>query len=421
MCTPPLGIRANLNQFIQLLLQVLFVGFTLGTMRTVVPTLAFTEFGLQKNSYVFLTTFVVAFGIAKAILNFVSGDLTERFGRKYILILGWLFALPIPLVIYLAQSWWSIVFATLLLGINQGLTWSVTQTSKLDIALYNERGFAIGMNEAAGYIGLALGGLISAYFASLFNSRLSLLILGISTTLIALLFSVSFIKDTLPWALKAKKLNIVDSNKKQLILNYGRIIEIFKIVSWKDKRLMAVCQAGLIEKFVDAVIWIMFPILLKQTGISLENIGVIVAVYGLVWGLLQPIFGIYSDKFGRHRLCVLGIWICAVGVALITVNYGKVFYCISAAITGIGMAMLYPNLSATVADIADESWRASAIGIYRFWRDIGYSIGALGIGITIKYSNSIDFAFWFVSASMFISGLILLKYGSESLLVKDLK
>ena len=179
------GIHANFNQFLHLLLQVLFVGLLLGTMRTVVPALATSEFGLPNNSYIFLTTFVVAFGIAKAILNFISGELSELIGRKNTLLVGWFVAAPIPLLIFFAQSWWWIVFATLLLGINQGLTWSMTQTSKLDFILNNERGFSIGMNEAAGYIGLALGGILSAYLATLFYPRLSLIICDIAIILLA--------------------------------------------------------------------------------------------------------------------------------------------------------------------------------------------------------------------------------------------
>jgi MFS family permease len=411
----PKGIHANLAQFSHQLLQVMFVGLILGTMRTVIPALASTEFGLPKDSYVLLTTFVVAFGLVKALLNFISGRLSEKIGRKKVLIIGWLFAIPIPFLVFFGLSWGYIVFATVLLGINQGFCWSMTQTSKLDFIHQNERGLAIGMNEAAGYFGLAMAGIITAYLATIFGARLSLLIFGMSTILIAICLSCIFVKDTLSWTREPNF--AIEPLSNDLIINKYQltIIQIFMRMSWQDKRLMAICQAGLVEKFVDALIWVFYPVLMIKLGMSLQSIGWVVGVYGFVWGLSQPFTGRLSDRIGRHNLCVWGMWLCGLGVLMMLFKSNMSWYLVSATTSGLGMAMLYPNLSATVADLADKSWRGSAIGIYRFWRDLGYAIGALGIGIVAEISDSIETAFWFVAISMFISGAILWYWGEETL------
>jgi MFS family permease len=413
--TFPKGISANLAQFLHQLLQVFFVGLTLGTMRTVIPALASTEFGLPKNSYILLTTFVVAFGLVKAVLNFISGRLSEKIGRKKVLIIGWLFAIPIPLLVFFGHSWSYIVFATVLLGINQGFCWSMTQTSKLDFIHQNERGLAIGMNEAAGYVGLALAGIITAYLATTIGPRLSILTFGMSTILIAIFVSWIFVKDTLSWTYEAN--SSIEPLGDALIFNKHKLttLQIFMRMSWQDKRLMAICQAGLVEKFVDALIWIFYPVLMIRLGISLQNVGWVVGVYGIVWGLSQPFTGKLSDHIGRHKLSVWGMWLCGLGVLMMLFKSNVAWYLVSAAVSGFGMAMLYPNLSAAVADIAHQSWRGSAIGIYRFWRDSGYAIGALVIGIVAQVSSSIEMAFWFVATSMFISGAILWCWGEETL------
>lgn len=415
----PKGIRANLAQFLHQLLQVMFVGLTLGTMRTVIPALASTEFGLPKNSYILLTTFVVAFGLVKAVLNFISGRLSEKIGRKKVLIIGWLFAIPIPLLVFFGHSWNYIVFATVLLGINQGFCWSMTQTSKLDFIHQNERGLAIGMNEAAGYFGLAMAGIITAYLATIIGPRLSLLIFGMATILIAICLSWIFVKDTLSWTREVS--STIEPLSNDVIVNKYQLttLQIFMRMSWQDKRLMAICQAGLVEKFVDALIWIFYPVLMIRLGMSLQSIGWVVGVYGLVWGLSQPFTGRLSDHIGRHNLSVWGMWLCGLGVLMMLFKSNATWYLISAAVSGFGMAMLYPNLSAAVADVAHQSWRGSAIGIYRFWRDLGYAIGALGIGIAADVSDSIEIAFWFVAVSMFISGAILWYWGEETLHVNQ--
>lgn len=414
------GIRANLDQFLHQLLQVMLVGFTIGMMRTVVPALSESEFGVPKNSFMLLTAFVVAFGFVKGTLNFVAGRLSERIGRKKVLLLGWIAALPIPLLVYYAPSWSWIVFATVLLGINQGLTWSMTQTAKLDITRADQRGFTIGLNEFSGYVGLAIAGIITAYLATALGARTGLLVFGLATVLLAILLTLLWVKDTLPWA-KAEaakhKAGFAIAAKPRYPANISAhpdTWEVFTLVSWRDKRLAAISQAGLVEKFVDALVWVFYPVFLYQHGISLPNIGWIVGVYGFVWGGSQFFTGKLSDHIGRHKPNVLGMWICGTGVAMMLLNEGVAWWSFSAAVSGFGMALLYPNLSAAVADISHPNWRGSAIGIYRFWRDLGYGIGALGLGIAAHFSGSVEAAFWFVAVSMFVSGALLWWLGEET-------
>jgi len=414
------GIRANLDQFMHQLLQVMLVGFTIGMMRTVIPALSESEFGVPKNSFMLLTAFVVAFGFVKGTLNFVAGRLSERIGRKTVLLLGWVAALPIPLLVYYAPSWSWIVSATVLLGINQGLTWSMTQTAKLDITRADQRGFTIGLNEFSGYVGLAIAGIITAYLATALGARTGLLIFGLATVSLAILLTLLWVKDTLPWA-KAEaakhKAGLVIAAKPRYPANIAAhpdTWEVFTLVSWRDKRLAAISQAGMVEKFVDALVWVFYPVFLYQHGMSLPQIGWIVGVYGFVWGGSQFFTGKLSDHIGRHKPNVLGMWICGAGVAMMLLNKGVAWWSFSAAVTGFGMALLYPNLSAAVADISHPNWRGSAIGIYRFWRDLGYGIGALGLGIAAHFSGSVESAFWFVALSMFVSGTLLWWLGEET-------
>ena len=289
MNSPPtftLGIKANLGQFMHQLLQVMLVGFTIGMMRTALPALAETEFGVPRNSFMLLTAFVVGFGFVKGTLNFVAGRLSENIGRQRVLVLGWLIAIPIPVLIYLAPSWNWIVAATLLLGVNQGLTWSMTQTSQLDLTRRDQRGLILGLNEFSGYLGLALAGVITAYLATTIGTRLGILIFGLSTILSALFISLFWIRDTRPWIHLHSPFATTNTENK-----IPTTREIFWLMSWKNKSLMAISQAGLVEKFVDALVWVFYPIFLYQRGVSLANIGWITGAYGLVWGFSQLFTG----------------------------------------------------------------------------------------------------------------------------------
>lgn len=400
------GIAENRSQFVHQLVQVLLVGFAIGMTRTVVPALAESEFGLERGSFVLLSAFVIAFGVVKGVLNFVAGRLSERIGRKKVLVLGWLIALPIPVMIALAPNWNWIVAATVLLGVNQGLCWSMAQTSKLDLTRANQRGVVIGLNEFSGYVGVGLAGIITGYAATLMGPREGLLSFGLIVIGLGLVLSAFFVRDTLPWAHAEAKSAAATAPLSTW--------EVFALMSWRDRRLAAISQAGLVEKFVDALVWVIYPVFLFARGLSLPEIGWVVGMYGMVWGGSQLLTGPLSDKIGRHWPNVSGMWICGAGVAMMVLGEGIAWWSFSAAVSGLGMALLYPNLSAAVADIAAPAWRGSAIGIYRFWRDLGYAIGALGFALAANLAGQIEAAFWFVAIAMLISGLVLLVWGEET-------
>jgi MFS family permease len=415
------GIRANLAQVLQQLLQVLLVGMTIGMMRNVVPALAETEFGVPRGSFMLLVAFVVAFGFVKGAMNFVAGRLAERIGRRQVLLLGWLVALPIPLLVYFATSWSWIVAATVLLGVNQGLTWSMTQTAKLDITRADQRGLVIGLNEFSGYVGVAIAGVVTGYAAALLGPREGLLWFGVAVISLATLLAWLAIAETLPWAHAELKHHAASGSGLAHRPRYPSGVseqpttgEVFALMSWRDRRMAALCQAGLVEKFVDALVWVFWPVYLHQQGVGLPGIGWIVGVYGFTWGGAQYFTGKLSDRVGRHLMNAWGMWLCGAGVALLPLGSGSAWWSASAGVAGLGMAMLYPNLSAAVADIAHSNWRASAIGIYRFWRDLGYGIGALGLGAAAAVGGRIESAFWFVAIAMALSGAVLYHWGEET-------
>jgi MFS family permease len=414
------GISENLAQFVHLLIQVLLVGFTIGMMRTVIPALAESDFGVAKGSFLLLSAFVVAFGLVKGVLNFVAGRLSERIGRRRVLLLGWIAAIPIPVMIYAAPNWNWIVAATVLLGVNQGLCWSMTQTAKLDFTRPDERGLTLGLNEFAGYVGVALAGIITAYAAAALGARLGLLVFGGVVIGLALVLTLAFVDETLPFARaeaarhRARAASPFRPRYPQGVSETPGTWEIFALMSWRDRRLAAVSQAGLVEKFVDALVWVMFPVFLRDRGVSLPEIGWIIGMYGFVWGGAQLFTGRLSDRVGRFWPNVLGMWICGAGIALVVLGQGFAWWSASAAVAGLGMALLYPNLSAAVADITPPTWRGSAIGIYRFWRDLGYGVGALGLGLAAWASGTAVAAFWFVALAMALSGAVLWFWGEET-------
>lgn len=414
------GIRLNWMQFLHQLLQVLLVGMTLGMMRTVVPALAESEFGVPKTSFMLLAAFVVAFGVVKGGMNFLAGGLSDRIGRKRVLVLGWAVALPIPIMVWHAPNWGWVVAATVLLGLNQGLTWSMTQTAKLDITRPAERGLTMGLNEFGGYVGVALGGIITAQLATFLGAREGLLVFGLIVIVGALVLATVWVRDTLPWA-RAEVSRYTAAPAAVSMPRYPRNVstapdtwEVFAVMSWRDRRMFALSQAGLVEKFVDALVWVFYPVYLYQRGLSLPQVGWIIGVYGLVWGGCQLFTGRLSDNIGRHRPNVAGMFLCGIGVGMMVLWQGVNWWAASAALTGLGMALLYPNLSAAVADISRPSWRGTAIGIYRFWRDLGYGIGALGLGITAHFTGQVEAAFIFVAFAMFTSGALLWWLGEET-------
>jgi MFS family permease len=404
------GIGPNLGQFLQQLVQVFFVGLTIGMQRSVVPVLAEQEFGVPPGSFTLLMAFVLSFGFVKGAMNFVSGRLSERAGRRRVLIWGWLIALPIPFIFLFAPSWNWIVAANVLLGVNQGFAWSMTVTAKLDIVRADQRGVATGFNEFVGYGGVALAGLVTGYLASAFDPRWSLFVFGLAVILLALLSAVLFFRETLPFAraeAAAHEALAGDRQRQRFPRGVSEQLslgEIFTLVSFRHRTFAALSQAGCVEKFVDALVWGFFPVYLNARGLSLAEIGWIVGVYGFVWGGSQLWSGPLSDVIGRKWLIVSGMWICAAGVLATLWADDTVGWSLTAALTGIGMAMLYPTLIAAVGDISHPSWRGSSLGVYRFWRDLGYGIGALALGLIADAFGVLEAGFWFTAVAMALSG-----------------
>lgn len=414
------GIRENFQQFAHQLAQVFLVGLTIGMMRTVVPALAESEFGVAEGSFMMLTSFVVAFGVVKGVLNFVAGRLADHIGRKKVLLLGWLTAIPVPLLVLWAPSWSWIVVATVLLGINQGLCWSMTQTAKMDITRADERGLTMGLNEFSGYVGVAVAGIITGYLAMILGPRWGLFVFGVAMIALAIALTLWGVRETHDWAkadsarYAAAKLPGQQGRLPNNISDHPTTMAVFTLMSWRDRRLAAFSQAGLVEKFVDALVWVFYPVFLFQQGLELAAIGWVVGIYGMVWGGMQLVTGRLSDRIGRLKPIVWGMWMCGAGVAMMLIGTGFVWWSVSAAITGLGMALLYPNLSAAVADLSHPNWRSSAIGIYRFWRDLGYGIGALAFGWVAHLTGAVTAGFWFVAIAMGISGAVVMIWGEET-------
>jgi MFS family permease len=405
------GIRPNLGQFAQQLLQVFFVGLTIGMQRNVVPALAESEFGVPAGSFTLLMAFVVSFGFVKGAMNFVSGRLSEKVGRRKVLIAGWLVALPIPFIFLYAPSWSWIVAANVLLGVNQGFAWSMTVTSKLDIVRADQRGVATGFNEFAGYGGVAFAGLVTGYLASDFDPRMSLFVFGLSVILLALGTALLFARETVPWARAESAAHAAGTHGGPIprfpknVSEHPSTREIFTLVSFRHRTFAALSQAGCVEKFVDALVWGFFPVYLHAKGVSLVDIGWVVGVYGFVWGGSQLWTGPLSDTVGRKWPIVIGMWICAAGVATTLFVGGITAWSIAAAVTGVGMALLYPTLIAAVGDISHPNWRGSSLGVYRFWRDLGYGIGALLLGVVADLFGALEAGFLLTVVAMVASGL----------------
>ena len=415
---PLLGIRANLGQFLVQTLLVFFVGMTVGLERNVVPVLAEEEFAIASSSVIL--SFVVSFGFVKALLNLFGGRLSESWGRKPLLVVGWLFAIPIPLIIIWADSWWWIVFANLLMGVNQGLAWSMTVTSKMDIVGSKLRGLATGINEFAGYSGVATSALVTGYLAAAYGLRPTPFYFGLAIILAALGIAIVLSKETVHHArreaLLADELD-TGSGTKPVGLAGAKpgpsFKDVFRLTTWGDRSMFAACQAGLLHKFTDALVWVSFPLFFKAEGLGVGQIGLIIGVYGFTWGILQLGTGYMTDKLGRKWPIVAGLFLCGAGVWLTVVMSGTAAWIGTAAVIGLGMALLYPSLLAAVGDVAHPRWRGTSLGVYRMWRDSGYAFGALLIGVI---SDFIGFSagFCFTAVLMFVSGVIVARWMYET-------
>ena len=405
-----LGLRENWEQFTLLVLVNAFVGGMVGLERTVVPLLADADFG-QASRTVALS-FIVSFGLVKAFANLVAGRLSDRIGRKQILIAGWLFGLPVPIIIMLAPSWEWVVFANVLLGINQGLCWSTTVIMKIDLVGPSRRGFAMGLNEAAGYLALAGAALASGYLASSYGLRPVPFYLGVVFAIAGLLVSVFAIRETREYA----SLEAANRADPATLPDSPSFRAIFSLVSWRDRRLFATCQAGLVNNLNDGLAWGLFPIFFAAGGLNLHQIAVLAAIYPGIWSLAQLGTGALSDRIGRKWLIAAGMWVQAAGILLILLTEGYRMWAGGSMLLGLGTAMVYPTLLAAIGDVAHPEWRASAVGVYRLWRDSGYVAGALLAG-AIADMLGLRWAIGSVAVLTMVSGLIVATVMAETLTI----
>ena len=395
---PRLGLRANLAQFCLLVLVNALVGGMVGQEQTVLPLLAEQHFHL--TGYTFLLTYVLAFGITKAAANYVAGTWSDRFGRKPVLIAGWLIAIPVPLMLIWAPSWGWVVAANVLLGINQGLTWSTTVIMKIDLVGPRQRGLAMGFNEAAGYGAVALTALVAGFLAAHYGLRPASFLLGLSYALIALALCAVFARETRSHAeLEASQ----HDNTHPDTAPTNR--QIFLRTSFTEPALSSASQAGLVNNLNFGLSWGLFPILFATTHMRVDRIGILIAIYPAVWGIGQIATGALSDRWGRKHLITVGMLTQAAGLALIATGDTFTWWLAAAALLGAGTAMVYPTLLAAVGDVAHPLWRARAVGVYRLWRDSGYAAGAIVGGITADLWG-LRAAIWAAAAITVASALV---------------
>lgn len=394
------GISANLGQFALQTVQVFFVGLTIGMERTVLPALS-AEFGVAEGAYLFLAAFVLSFGLVKGLLNFVAGSLSDRIGRKPVMLLGWLFGLPIPVLIFFAPNWWWIIAANVFLGINQAFTWTMTVTSQVDLAGSHQRGLAVGINEAAGYLAVGLAGLGTSYLAALYGPRWALLLFGLAVIAAALAL-LAGMRDTLAWVHAEHAQANPTGNTADAVPHWSIV---FLLVSFRDPTYRALCQGGVANKIADTLVWVLLPIYFRSRDLGLVQIGWITGLYAMVWGLSQLWTGHLADRIGRKPPIVTGFALLALGIALTAAVKTVVWWFVAAAVMGVGMALLYPNLIAAMADLAPPLWRGRALGTYRYWRDTGYAIGALLLGAVANWGGGIVPAIWGTAVLVALSGL----------------
>ena len=363
-----LGLKENLSQFVLLVIVNAFVGGMVGLERTILPQIADKEFHIAATSAVL--SFIIVFGIAKAITNYFTGALANRFGRKRLLIAGWILAFPLPFILMWADSWEWIIAANVLLGIHQGLAWSSTVVMKIDLVGEKQRGFAMGLNEFAGYIAVALVAYLTGYIASEYGLRPYPFYIGILLSVLGLTMSWFFIKDT-----RGHMASETTTSSVKLLK------DIFWSTTWKDKNLGSVTQAGLINNLNDGMAWGLLPVLLATKGFNLKEIGIVAAIYPAVWGIGQLITGRMADRYCKKDMLFIGMILQ--GATLLILPFAEKFweYVLLAALLGWGTAMVYPTFLATVAEYTNPSDRAKSLGIFRFWRDLGYAIGAAATGI----------------------------------------
>ena len=402
--TPPsgplrLGLRENLAQFSLLVGVNALVGSMLGQERTVVPLMATRVFHLHAYSAV--TTYIIAFGLVKAVTNFFAGTLSEKIGRKPVLVAGWLVALPIPFLLGWGPTWTWIVVANVLLGVSQGLTWSTTVIMKIDLVGPARRGLAMGFNEAAGYGAVAVTALVTGVIASHYGLRPQPFFLGIAVAGLGLGLSSVFVRETLQHA-RHEAASHVGASHLHGGLSTGQI---FRLTSFTERSLSSVSQAGLVNNLNDGLAWGIFPLYFAAAGLSIGRIGVLVALYPAVWGVGQLGAGALSDRWGRKWMIAGGMWTQALAIGLVATSHSFAPWVGATALLGVGTALVYPTLLAAVGDVAHPQWRGVAVGVYRLWRDAGFAVGALLAGY-LADRFSMSSAIEVVAALTALSGVV---------------
>ena len=423
-----LGLRPNINQFSILVLVNAFVGAMIGLEQTVVPLIGRNEFGIESNALI--VSFIASFGAVKAVLNLFAGSMSDRWGRKRMLVLGWLFGLPVPFILLFAPDWDWIIFANVLLGINQGLAWSMTVNMKIDLVGRKRRGLALGLNEFAGYVSVALVGFITGYLAATFGLKPYPFYLGIAFAFLGLLISFFAVKDTRKFTLleikeqeqedekEQEKKNNQDMTTKTTVTTKSNLsssstmedrvanpsfMQVFLITSWKNRSLLSVSQAGLVNNLVFGVTWGLFTIYFASIGFSVSDIAFLKALHPGIWGALQLVTGTLSDKVGRKILIYPGMIVQGIGVWIVLLSANSfIGIIVGMSFLGIGTALVYPTLLAAISDVASPKWRATSLGVYRFWRDLGFVFGAIGIGFIADLSSNgiaIQLVAWIAIAS----------------------
>jgi MFS family permease len=418
--SPVLGLRANLSQFLMLVLVNAFVGAMVGLERDVVPLMGAHVFGLASATAGL--SFIVSFGIVKALANLSAGRLSDRIGRKGVLVAGWLAALPVPFMLIAAPSWGWVVAANVLLGINQGLCWSTTVIMKIDLVGPARRGLAMGLNEAAGYGALALSAAASGYLASVYGFRPWPFVPGIGFALAGLLLSLLFVRESHGFARHEARLQSSNAHARSPDASPGdteaqigpRFAEIFARTSWRDRNLSSVSQAGLVNNLNDGLAWGLFPLFFASGGLSLAQIALLASLYPAVWGVAQMGTGALSDRIGRKSLIVGGMLLQALALLMLPLTHGFAPWAVAMVLLGLGTALVYPTFLAAISDVAHPSWRASAVGVYRLWRDLGYAVGALLAGL-LADRFGVPWAITGIAALTFASGITVLIRMRETL------
>jgi MFS family permease len=401
-----LGLRQNINQFLILVLVNAFVGAMVGLEQTIVPLIGRNQFGVESNTLVL--SFIASFGAVKAVLNLVAGDLSDKWGRKNVLILGWLFGLPVPFILLFAPNWNWIIFANVLLGINQALAWSMTVNMKIDLVGKARRGLALGLNEFAGYISIAIVGFATGYLASEFGLKPYPFYIGIIFAMLGFAISWVVVKDTKKFIMLEIKSE--DSTKESTTIDNNldlNLKQVFLHTSWSNRSLLSVSQAGLVNNLIFGVSWGLFTLYFTSFGLNISEVGFLKALHPGIWGVLQLVTGTLSDRIGRKVLIFPGMIVQGIGIWIVLFANSTIGWIVGMSFLGVGTALVYPTLLAAVSDIANPRWRATSLGVYRFWRDLGFVLGAIGIGF-LADTSGISIAIQFVSWIAIASGIFVL-------------